>query len=261
MTEANAMVLVLLPAGQVMIGAQAQDATAPNFDPQARPDEAPVHAVSLAPFFLSKFEMTQGQWQRAMGTNPSCFGPGLNGHPNRWNRPTDLSHPVEQVSWISSARACLRLGMCLPSEEQWEYAARAGITAPFWTGPDPLMLSNAANLADLWYRENGGLADWACEAWSDGSGIHAPVGMYRQNPFGLQDILGNVWEWCSGEYGPYLQAETAAVSFGSIESPRVHRGGSYQFTTSLARSSARGAGAPDYAVSHVGLRPARAIDP
>ena len=75
LTEETGVVLVLIPAGRFWMGAQSTDEAGRNYDPQAQPNEGPVHEVELSPHFLSKYEMTQGQWQRIMGANPSAYTP------------------------------------------------------------------------------------------------------------------------------------------------------------------------------------------
>jgi len=246
LTEGMGLVFVLLPGGTFTMGAQAKNPSAPNYDPQAASIEAP-HAVTLSAFFLSKYELTQGQWLRFTGRNPSNYGP--HDYERGWNlagRAVDLLHPVEQVSWTMCMDACSRLGLSLPSEAQWEYGARAGTETPWWTGADPHELASAGNVADAWARTHGATADWNCEEWDDGNTVHAAVGSYRANPFGLHDVIANVWEWCEDKYEA---------------TDRVSRGGSFCYAAVNARASYRNGLKPEFSGPSLGLRPARTIAP
>jgi formylglycine-generating enzyme required for sulfatase activity len=184
------LVFVLIPGGTFWMGAQDEDPKGRNYDPQAEADESPVHEVTLAPFFMSKYEMTQGQWERFTGANPSGYGPNW-----RWKREPPgegLIHqnqpwnPVEQVTWVECPDVLRRLGLTLPTEAQWEYAARAG------------------NLADGWVKSRGGPLGWVYQdCLEDRWVMHAPVGTFSPDGFGLHDVIGNVWEWCLDAYGGY----------------------------------------------------------
>ncbi|MFT5152128.1 MAG: serine/threonine protein kinase, partial [Planctomycetota bacterium] len=121
MEDGTGLVFVLLPGGKFWMGAQARDPEGRNHDPDAQSNEGPVHEVELSAFFLSKYEMTQGQWERMAGRNPSrwtaeTFGGGWIEGPN----------PVEQVSWFDCMGLLPKLSLRLPSEAQWEYACRGG---------------------------------------------------------------------------------------------------------------------------------------
>jgi len=246
--EENGLVLVLIPGGRFWMGAQARDPAGRNYDPQATEEESPVHEVTLAPFFLSKYEMTQAQWQRATGANPSFSAPGIRG------RAGSLLHPVEQVTWPQCDVVTRRLGLRLPDEEQWEYAARAEASTPWWTGAERESLFGAVNLLDASARGGRGVARF--EEWlEDGFLATAPVGSYQPNPFGLCDVHGNVCEWCAGAYGAY----GAPTPPG--EARRVMRGGSFAMLADGCRSSIRIDSTPDVAAYDLGLRPARMLDP
>ncbi len=252
------LVFVLLPRGTFLIGAQVSNPNARNYDPLAGTAEGPVREVTLAPFFLSKYEMTQGQWESFVGENPSTNDPGT----NPGGKKATLLHPVEQVSWSACAETLTRLGLSLPTEEQWEYAARAGTSSAWWTGDDERSLEGAANLADSFCKRNGGPSGWAFEEWlDDGYTVHAPVGTLDANPFGLHDVCGNVWEWCRDRYGDYWS--TAPVGDGASaaggSSDRVLRGGGFSNLALEARSSNRATFGPEYASHDLGLRPARSV--
>jgi len=246
--ESTGLVFVLLPGGTFTMGAQKGHPEGPNYDPDSEPDEGPPREVKLSPFFLSKYEMTQGQWLRFTGTNPSRYDPLM--YFNSWNakgEPGDLIHPVEQVSWDDCTAMLERLGLRLPREAQWEYGARAGTTTAWWCGNEVESIIGAGNLADRYARENGG--DWPnWEDWSDGNTSHARVGSFLPNAFGLHDVIGNVMEWCQDLY-----------SLGT--SDRVHRDGPFNQHHCAARSASRETLQPEYRDAGLGLRPARAITP
>ena len=208
--------------------------------------------------FLSKYEMTQGQWLRIVGRNPSGYAPGSRVGDKLGN----LSNPVERVSWNECTEALHRLGLELPTEAQWEYGARAGTTSVWWTGDEKESVAGAANLADGFCKSHGGPRGWEYEEWlDDGWALHAPVGSFRANAFGLHDMIGNVWEWCRDGYGGYGRP----VRAGDGERPmtgapsHVNRGGSFTTCAWRARSAHRIDSDPDYRVDMLGLRPARAI--
>ena len=264
--EETGLVFVLLPGGTFSMGAQSSDPAGPNYDPQAFPDEGPVHEVALSPFFLSKYEMTQGQWLRFVGRNPSRDNPQT--YSTRWNRSGlkgDLLHPVEQVNWNMCTEICDRLGVVLPSEAQWEYAARGGTTTVWWTGNDKesLRRSFAANLADRNAKEFGGSGWGVIEDWlDDGNVSHAPVGTYAANPFGLHEVHGNVCEWCRDAhrgdfYGRAPRQDPVSEPVGSPR--RVFRGGAFTTSAAFARSASRMSPTPESAGFFLGLRPARVV--
>ncbi|NOT29479.1 MAG: SUMF1/EgtB/PvdO family nonheme iron enzyme [Planctomycetes bacterium] len=259
--EGTGIVFVLLPGGTFQMGVQKSDPNGPNYDAQAESDEGPVHAVTLTPFFLSKYELTQGQWQRFVGGNPSRYGP--HDYETSWNRSgrkMDLLHPVELVSWTTCMEVLARLGLDLPTESQWEYGSRGGTTSAWWTGSAKESLVGAGNVADTFGKKNGGPASWVYEEWlDDGNTVHARVGSYTANAFGLHDVVGNVWEWCRDVYGGYENPVRAGDGEREVEgsSRRVYRGGSFAHAASDARSANRYYDTPEYAVSLLGLRLAR----
>jgi len=226
-------VFVLLPGGTFWMGAQKDDPNGRNHDPNAGESEGPVHEVTLSAFFLSKFEMTQGQWERFSGSNP-CFYDSER-YSRGWNRGGEgwsALHPVEQVSWIDCTATMERLGLSLPTEAQWEYGARAGTDTPWWPGEDASLLAPAANLSDQFAKGHGGPFK-AWDPWDDDNTCHAPVGEYRANAFGLLDVLGNVWEWCLDGFdtGSYDERATDDPVFPpGASSSRVFRGGGFEST-------------------------------
>jgi len=256
-SEETGLVFVLIPGGTYRLGAQKDNPDAPHYDPQAEFDESPVHEVTLSAYLLSKYEMTQGQWSRFTGENPSFSGP-------KSGRVKTLRHPVEQVNWEMCVKTLSRLGLVLPSEAQWEAACRAGTETPWSTGREKESLEGFANLPDQAAKRMGAtwrsIADWP--ELDDGFGVHAPVGSYRANGFGLHDMHGNVFEWCPDVYsGSAYEGIAPNEGDGLREvsgaSLRVNRGGGYSYRALDARSANRNRYTPGSQSFDLGLRPAR----
>ena len=133
--------------------------------------------------------MTRAQWKRFVGTFPSM---SAEGSPLR---------PVRGVSQVQCDTVTRRLGLALPTEEQWEYAARAGTTTIWWTGDEESSLQGAENLYDqARFRkmpETTSVRGNEPFDWDDGYASESDIGSFRANPFGLHDVQGNVSEWCS----------------------------------------------------------------
>jgi sulfatase modifying factor 1 len=269
--EGSAAVLVLLPGGPTFVGAQAQDRGAPNHDPVAAAEEGPVRAVRLGPFLIGKHELSQGQWLRLTGHNPSRYGPGTGGSPEGTGgspegtvqhfggRPMSWLQPLTDVDWTTAARVLAQQGARLPSEAEWEYAARAGTGTPWFTGDTAKSLAGAVNLADRYAGAHGG-SSWVgrLEWLDDGHTVAAPLGTYRANAFGLHDVHGNVWEWCADSYLAARPTSAVPLVDPLHEDPstrlRVYRGGAYNSNALEARSSHRGSSAEDRAGAALGLR-------
>jgi len=188
---------VLIPAGDFDMGS-------PSNEKDRYIDEGPVHQVKISnSFYLGKYEITQKQWRDVMGTSPSYF------------KGDDL--PVERVSWKDVQEFIKRLNgkdggnkYRLPTEAEWEYAARAGTTTRYSFGNDESELGDYA-----WYEDNSG------------DNTHN-VGQKKPNPWGLYDMHGNVWEWTQDRYhDSYSGAPTDGSAWEGNSSYRVIRGGSY----------------------------------
>ena len=209
-TNSIGMEFVLVPAGSFMMGADR------NFE-EASDDETPKHKVTISkPFYLGKYEVTQAQWAAIMGGNPS----NVKGR----------SNPVEQVSWDDVQVFIKRLNAKeggnryrLPTEAEWEYAARAGTDSTFSFGDDTASLGQYA-----WYEGNSGEKPH-------------PVGQKKPNAWGLYDMHGNVWEWVQDWYGEnyYRKSPGTDPKGPSSGSYRVGRGGSWVDSSGFCRSAQR----------------------
>jgi formylglycine-generating enzyme required for sulfatase activity len=254
-TEEMGLVLVLIPGGKFLMGAQPNPREV-GFDRDAQQLEQPVHDVTLEPFFISKYEMSQGQWLAFTKENPACF------RPRPGNLRKTLRNPIEYVSATDCDRVLGRLGLAVPTEAQWEYAARGGTAWPWWTGPREESLEDRANI-------------FGSTASKDDT---APVGSFPGNPFGLHDTIGNVREWCREAYVSYEfpVREGDGLRLGGPPQSRVVRGGSFQFVpadqleedhligvalrqSSRSRVSRRDAAPPGYRSENLGVRPARPL--
>ncbi|MCC7395767.1 MAG: SUMF1/EgtB/PvdO family nonheme iron enzyme [Planctomycetes bacterium] len=250
------IVFVLLPGGRVTLGSQKDDPNATFYDPQCRDNET-LHEVTLSPFFLARHELTQGQWSRLWTWDAELRAPSqYKAGANVAGAAITLVNPVEQVDWPMCDRLLTRHGLVLPTEAQWEYGCRGGSTTAWIV--EMTELKTVANLASQDAKPYG--VTWALESWRDGHVVHAPVGTYAANAFGLYDVHGNVWEWCRDWYGDYGN-ERAGDGLRSVSSPalRVLRGGSFNDTASNARSAYRNNYAPSVRDNDLGLRPSRII--
>lgn len=215
--------LLLVPPGESLRGAPPEDA-------EAFADERPQHAVRVVePFYLGRYELTQGEWERVLGTNPSHFS----GEPRR---------PVEFVSRFDVQEFLGRTGLDLPTEAQWEHACRAGDPRP----------RHGEIAAVAWYRANAGHAT-------------QPVGAKAANALGFHDMLGNVWEWTSSWYlGDEYARRTSGID--ARTEPRlgasvVLRGGSWYDAQRRVRASARYSAVWTFSAGHVGVRVAKQLAP
>ena len=255
--ERSALVLVLVPGGRFRMGAQSFDPAGADYDPGALSAEGPPHEVELAPFFVAKHELTQAQWTRLAGANPSQYQDGMWG-----SREMGPRHPVENLTWAEAERTLARFGLALPTEAQWEYAARGGTTTPWSTGARAASLAGHANLND---RSADGLGSpWnAPEGWlADGHAVHAPVGSFAPNPYGLHDAHGNVAEMCREPYASYYDpvlGDGTGARPGGEATERVARGGAFNLPATEARSAARFALGALSRTPYLGVRPVRPL--
>ncbi len=206
------------------------------------------------PFHLAKYEVTQAQWEAVMGSSPFTLDRSnpfynLPGMAARITRPT---HPAT-VSWNDAQEFIGRLNQKeghnryrLPTEAEWEYAARAGTTTTYSFGDDAKQLGEYA-----WYGE-----DFA-------SGGSHPVGQKKPNPWGLHDVHGNAWEWVQDWYvdSPGKAGPATDPTGPATGSARVVRGGSWHVTSNGWSSSIRKPYAPDYRGISIGFRVAMRAQP
>ena len=267
MTSDTGMILVLVPGGAFFMGAQNRDRSARNYDPFAWQHEAPVHEVTLEPFFISKYEMTRGQWIRLSGTDPRLVKPPIESDTETRRLQNRL--PVNQVYWEPSRQVLRRAGLLLPSEAQWEFAARGGSQRPRHFGSDVSKLGRFANLRDRSklmqdraQHERQIISKYEVE-FDDRFPALAPVGSFASNPFGLYDVFGNVCEWCADWFQVYYcpVEPGTGLRVPADEGPklRVVRGGSFDSLAGVARSTSRIHVVPATADIGIGLRPVRPI--
>jgi formylglycine-generating enzyme required for sulfatase activity len=253
-TEGTGIVLVLLPGGRVRVGAQSRDPDAPHYDPHQPGGD--VHEVTLRPFLLAKFELTQAQWQRGMMDSKPFFALGT----ECGQGPITALHPAENVRWTEASALATRYDLELPTDVQWEYACRGGTGTVWHSGDGVESLRDFANVAGRELERMATGRDISREH-ADGYGLHAPTGTFRPNGFGLYDMHGNVAELCADS----LQALTAVPRDGDgrrepFDGRAVSaRGGSFADAAHRARSAAKSSVSMDDHVAQVGVRLARAL--
>ena len=226
---------VLIPAGTFTMGS-------PVDEPGRHSNEGPQHQVTLTqPFYMQTTEVTQAEWEAVMGSIPSNFS-GC------------ATCPVENVSWndvqnyISYMNTRGEGTYGLPTEAQWEYAARAGSSTAFANGP----ITNYQDMWDCEYDPNLDEIGWYC--YNAGSTTHA-VGQKKANAWGLYDMSGNVFEWCQDWWGSYPSSAVTDPAGPSSGLARVKRGGSWNYGYArYCRSANRSYDSPADSYSHIGVR-------
>jgi len=211
--------MVFIPPGTFRMGS-------PTNEVDRYDNEGPQTAVTISRgFWMGKFEVTQGEYEAVMGSNPSYFQPP--------NATADTNRPAESVSWDDAVAYCAALTQReraagrittnavyrLPTEAEWEYACRAWTSTRFSYGDD-LGYTNLTNYA--WYSDNSG-------------GTTHPVGQKLPNPWGLYDLHGNVWEWCQDWFDTYPGGIALDPQGPATGSTRVVRGGNWLYWNGRAR--------------------------
>jgi sulfatase modifying factor 1 len=224
-----------------------------------------VHQVCLKPFDLAKFEVTQRQWRRVMI--------GVAGFPNNPDPSYfkgDDRRPVEEVNWNEAQRFIWLMSFFghgryrLPSESEWEYAARAGTTTSRYWGDNIDDGCTYENIADQSLKKAAPDIVPVFANCDDGYAPTAPIGTYKPNPFGLDDMLGNVAQWVEDCYvDNYREAPTdGSPNTSGACTSRVVRGGSRSgFPRSVRAANRNYIVAPDYRYSVLGFRVARTVPP
>ena len=233
--------MVQVPGGTFTMGATSEQGS------DAGSYEKPTHQVTLSSYSIGQTEVTQELWQAVMGSNPSNF--------------KGSKRPVESVSWndcqvfIRKLNNLTGQNFRLPTEAEWEYAARGGKTGGTkYAGSD--------NLDDVaWYWKNSGDkylsgtdSDWDWDKIQKNNGRSHDVATKRANSLGIYDMSGNVWEWCQDWYGDYSSSSQTNPQGPSTGSYRVDRGGSWYDGAGYCRVSSRYDDDPDCRDNYLGLR-------
>ncbi|CAI2719194.1 formylglycine-generating enzyme family protein [Nitrospina watsonii] len=207
--------MVLIPEGEFVMGSGAAE-------------DEPEHTIHLSAYYIDKYEVTQQQFEAVMGGNPSGFkGP---------------RHPVEQVTWYEARDFCKQAGKRLPTEAEWEKAARGDTTTRYHWG-------DAIDGEYAWYWDNSGKS------------TH-PVGEKKPNAFGLYDMAGNVWEWVADNYSDaYYRESPKRDPQGPFDSKyRSVRGGSWRDLEQTLRATRRNYDLAAGRFDHIGFRCARSVE-
>ena len=241
--------LVKVPGGKFMMGAAQNEEGASG-------DEYPQHQVTVKPFYLGKYPVTQAQWaaiaalpkiNQDLNPDPANFKGSVGEASRNENR------PVEQISWWEAVEFCDRLSKKtgrtyrLPTEAEWEYACRAGTTTPFHFGE--ILSTELANYDGNYTYGAGKKGEYRKQTTS--------VGMFPANAFGVYDMHGNVWEWClDHQHDNYKNAphDGSAWLTQNNDANRLLRGGSWNRNPALCRAADRYWHGPAYRLGHVGLR-------
>ena len=232
--------MVFIPAGEFEMGSQ-----------DGAPDEQPVHTVRLSEFYIDKYEVTVGQYRKFVHETGAAF-------PD-WEEVARYAqtdqHPMVNVSWYDAVAYAKWAGKTLPTEAQWEYAARGGLEGKAYPWGNQALDETKANYEDS----------------NIGKTVH--VGSYPANRYGLHDMVGNVWEWCIDEYladfyetspgnNPVAGSPISLLNdgFRKVATRRVVRGGGWDAAARRLRVAYRDGNGPRGKVDSVGFRCVRPIE-
>jgi formylglycine-generating enzyme len=267
----NCPEMVVIPSGSFDMGS-------PSTETGRGDDEGPVHRVNVTTFALGMTEITRGQFATFVKETIYISGDKCwtlekgdfeerNGNWSIPGYPQDDKHPVACINW-NDAQAYAewlsrktRKKYRLPTEAEWEYAARGNtITARYW-GDNPNDASAYANSADNTAQAQiQGATSWSVHDCTDGFAYTAPVGSFKANAFGLKDMLGNVWEWTRDSYhDSYNDAPTDGSAWQGDNKKRELRGGSWNNSPWDVRAAIRYKSDPGLRFSSFGFRLARSL--
>jgi formylglycine-generating enzyme required for sulfatase activity len=230
------MPMRLVPSGSFLMGSDA---------PEAAPQEQPITKTNLSAYYLSRWPVTNVQYEQFDPKHRNKRAPGADAH-----------HPVVYVSHADATRFCAWLSTKerrkyrLPTEAEWEYAARGEDGRKFPWG-DRLEADDLANFADANKK-----LPWADRTRDCGFEHTSPVGSFPRgaSAFGLEDMAGNVWEWCLDCLAPYKGRECSHPQGPLGGAKQIQRGGSWKSRSASLRATARGANSPAYSANDVGFR-------
>ena len=235
----NGIEFVLVEKGTFLMGAQNTDASLPNYSTYASATTAPVHSVTITKdFYIAKYELTQAQYEKITGNNPSTTkGP---------------NNPVEMVNWndaqkyIAGLNAASGKTFRLPTEAEWEFAARGGnkdaSSNSIFSGVDVV----ESLIGFAYYYETGGTQRT--------DAITLPVGSKRPNELGIYDMSGNVYEWCSDYYATYTADQQTDPQGPATGTNRIMRGGSWYHGAASQTVFYHGNNTADFSRAYLGFR-------
>ena len=207
--------LVTIPACTFWMGAQRTDPNGRNYDPEAADDESPVHQVTLKPFRIARFPVTVKEFAAFVNSGDyyaeKHWPGGFSDEPVNWaGQQRNLHCPVVGVSWFQASAYCAWAGLRLPTESEWERVARGPTNARYPWGDQPPLDELRANYTRKWGRPT-------------------PAGDYPngRSVEGVDDLLGNVWEWCSDWYGGYSRDKEENPVGAKAGGEKILRGGSW----------------------------------
>ena len=222
--------MIYVEGGTFLMGAQNLNINDKNYDETAYPEEEPIHTVNIKSFYLAESPVTQKLWLKVMGYNPSASKSFFKKHEQ---------YPVDSISWDDSREFIERLNIItnqhfrLPTEAEWEYAARGGNKSMGY------LYSGSNDINEVgWYKMPKS----------------QKVMGKKPNELGLYDMSGNVWEWCHDKYGCYESATKDNPTGSKIGVNRVLRGGSWHSDAHYCRNTMRNSGSPAFNFISVGMR-------